>query len=212
MADEGNASLGIDGGLRRGSLPADPVEFLRQWLDSAKAAGVRDANAMSLATCDVGGQPHCRLVLLKQLDAHGLGFFTNKNSGKGEQLRANARAAATFWWVAPHVRQVRIEGAVRELPEVDAQAYFSSRPRLAQMCSAASPQSRVVKDRAELDGMVAALAAQVGDGPIPKPAHWGGYVLVPERVEFWQERQGRLHDRFQYCLDAGAWRVDRLAP
>ena len=212
MADKGALDLSDVGGLRRGDLLADPVDLLRQWLDSATAAGVRDANAMSLATCDGEGQPHCRMVLLQQLDANGLGFFTNKNSNKGEQLRANARAAATFWWVEPEARQVRIEGVVRELPEADAQAYFSSRSRLAQLCSAASPQSQVVKDRAELEGLVAALAAQFGDGDISRPAHWGGFALLPERVEFWQERRGRLHDRFQYRLDAGAWRIDRLAP
>ncbi|MFT7534805.1 MAG: pyridoxamine 5'-phosphate oxidase [Hyphomicrobiaceae bacterium] len=203
-----------DGGqaLRRSDLPADPVELLRQWLDCAKAADVRDANAMSLATCDAEGQPHCRLVLLKQLDAHGLGFFTNKSGRKGDQIRANARAAATFWWVTPHARQIRVEGSIRELPEADAQAYFASRSRLSQLCSAASPQSRVVKDRAELEGLVTALADRVGEGAVPRPAHWGGYALLPERVEFWQERPGRLHDRFQYSLTAGAWRIDRLAP
>ena len=212
MADVGFS--GPYGGdcLTRDDLPADPVDLLRRWLDEAKAAGVRDANAMALATCDAQGQPHCRFVLLKQLDEHGLGFFTNKHSHKGEQLRENALAAATFWWVLPHARQVRVEGVVRELPEADAQAYFASRSKLAQLCSAASPQSQVVKDRAELEGLVATLAAGVGDGAVSKPAHWGGYAILPERLEVWQERPGRLHDRFQYWLEAGVWRVDRLAP
>ena len=212
MPDGSALDLNDGGGLRRGDLLADPVDLLRQWLDSATSAGVRDANAMSLATCDGDGQPHCRMVLLKQLDPSGLGFFTNKNSNKGGQLRANARAAATFWWVEPQARQVRIEGAVRELPESDAQAYFASRSRLAQLCSAASPQSQVIKNRAALERLVVALADQAGDDAISKPAHWGGFSLVPERVEFWQERRGRLHDRFLYCLEAGEWRIERLAP
>tara|TARA_R110002094_G_scaffold218838_2_gene190511 strand:+ start:275 stop:922 length:648 start_codon:yes stop_codon:yes gene_type:complete len=215
MAERTFKDLRIDYGdqaLRRADLSPDPQTLFRSWLDQAIDAGVREANAMALATCDADGQPHCRVVLMKQLDASGFGFFTNKHSSKGEQLRVNNRAAATFWWVAPRPRQVRIEGVVRELPEADAQAYFASRPKRAQLCGAASPQSQIVENRAELEGIVDALADQVGDGSVPKPAHWGGYSLVPKRVEFWQGREGRLHDRFQFCLESGVWRIDRLAP
>src|SRR5690606_6686911 len=137
----------------------------------------------------------CRVVLMKQLDANGVGFFTNKHSNKGEQLRANDRAALTFWWVEPRARQVRLEGRICELPEAVADAYFERRPRWAQLCSAASPQSQIVKDRAELEAIVQDLATRVGEGVVARPPHWGGYALQPERIEFWQGRDGRLHDR-----------------
>jgi pyridoxamine 5'-phosphate oxidase len=215
MADDAFSDLRIDYGdvgLRRADLPADPIDLFRQWLDLAVAAGVREPNAMSLATCDAAGQPHCRVVLLKHLDANGFGFFTNKQSHKGEQLLANQRAAVTFWWPEPRTRQVRIEGHIQEMSEDIALAYFNSRPRQAQLCSAASPQSQIVKDRAELEGLVQSLADQVGEGAVTKPAHWGGYSLQPERIEFWQGRDARLHDRFQFTRADGAWRIDRLAP
>lgn len=215
MPDDAFADLRVDYGdeaLRRRDLPDDPIDLFRSWLQAAADAGVREPNAMALATCGSDGMPHCRVVLLKQLDAHGFGFFTNKQSGKGAELRANARAAATFWWVAPRARQVRIEGAVVELPEVDSDAYFDSRPRRAQLCSAASPQSQVVASRAELEGLVDALDREVGDRPVARPAHWGGYALVPERFEFWHGRDARLHDRFRYVRIGDGFEIDRLAP
>ena len=201
-----------DAALRRADLPEDPVELFRAWMEEARDAGEPEPNGMALATCGQDGQPSCRVVLLKQLDEHGFGFFTNKQSDKGEQLRANAKAAATFWWKAPRVRQVRIEGVVVELPEVDSEAYFQSRPRRAQVCSAASPQSRVVRDRASLEAMVDDVDEASADGDVVRPAHWGGYALRPHRVELWQGRDGRLHDRFRFERDGDAWRVERLGP
>ena len=133
-------------------------------------------------------------------------------SGCACRAFADARAGAAFWRVAPGTGQVRIEGVITELPESDAEAYFASRPRRAQLCSAASPQSQVVKDRAELEGYVDALAEQTGEGAVAKPAHWGGYTLSPDRVECWQGRDGRLHDRFQFVRQGVTWQVDRLAP
>ena len=118
----------------------------------------------------------------------------------------------TFWWRAPRNRQVRVVGAVEHAPADAADLYFGSRPRRAQLCSAASPQSRVVADRDELERRVEALSAQLGGLPVPRPAHWGGYVLVPREVEFWQGRDGRLHDRFRYAREGEAWRIERLAP
>jgi pyridoxamine 5'-phosphate oxidase len=144
--------------------------------------------------------------------AGGLSFFTNHDSDKGHELAANPRAAATFWWTDPRNRQVRVEGAVARASNAAADAYFAGRPRRAQLCSAASPQSREVAGRAELEALVAALAARLGDGPVPRPAHWGGYVLAPEVVEFWQGRDSRLHDRFRYTRAANGWRRVRLAP
>jgi pyridoxamine 5'-phosphate oxidase len=194
------------------SAPGEPFELLARWIDEAAAAGVGEPNGMALATVDADGQPHCRVVLCKGLDARGIAFFTNRHSDKGAQLAGNPRAAATFWWPAPRNRQARLVGRIELVAESESDAYFFSRPRRAQLCSAASPQSRVVRDRAELEGMVDALAAQVGDGPVPRPAHWGGYRLVPEAVEFWQGRDGRLHDRLRYRRDGAAWTRDRLAP
>lgn len=215
MHQEGFARLRIEYGdepLRRADLPADPHDLFRSWLDAAAAAGVSEPNAMALATCDALGQPHCRIVLLKQFDARGFVFFTNKDSDKGRQLAANGRAAATFWWSAPRNRQVRVTGPVEHVGEAEADAYFASRPRRAQLCSAASPQSRVIEDRAQLERLADELATAVGDGPIVRPAHWGGYVLRPEAIEFWQGRNGRLHDRFRFERAQDAWSVDRLAP
>jgi pyridoxamine 5'-phosphate oxidase len=215
MSHDEFAELRIDYGddaLRRADLPEDPVALFRSWLQLATDAGVREPNAMALATCGGDGQPHCRIVLLKQLDERGFGFFTNKQSDKGQELRANGKAAATFWWAAPRTRQVRVEGDVVELPESDSDAYFASRPPRAQLCSAASPQSRVVDDRAALERLVDELGQRTGDGGLVRPPHWGGYVLQPRRIEFWQGRDARLHDRFRFVRDGAAWRVDRLAP
>ena len=215
MTSDEFAAFRIDYGdvaLRRGDLPDAPLGLFREWMKEAEAAGVREPNGMALATCGGDGQPHCRVVLLKQLDEHGFGFFTNKESAKGAQLRENDKAALTFWWEAPRARQVRVEGAIVEMPAAASDAYFASRPRRAQLCSAASPQSRRVEDRAALEALVDALESEVGDGPIARPAHWGGYVLRPSMIEFWQGRDGRLHDRFRYEQRGGAWVMDRLAP
>jgi pyridoxamine 5'-phosphate oxidase len=215
MSTEGFSHLRVEYGdvpLARTDLPADPFDLFRRWLQEAAAAGVNEPNGMALATVDDDGQPHCRILLLKTLDARGFTFFTNQQSAKGVQLDANPRAAATFWWPRPRNRQVRITG-VTELvePEV-ADAYFQSRPRRAQLCSAASPQSRVVADRDELERRVDALVRTVGDGPVPRPAHWGGYRLLPATIEFWQGRDGRLHDRFRFRREGSGWVTDRLAP
>lgn len=194
------------------SLPADPLVLFQEWLAAAERAGVNEPNGMALATCDRDGQPHCRIVLLKGLDGRGLTFFTNKQSDKGAQLAANPRAAATFWWPAPRNRQVRLVGSVAHADDAAADEYFASRPRRAQLCSAASPQSRVVAGREELERRVEALAAASGAGPIARPPHWGGYMLTPTAIEFWQGRDGRLHDRCRYVAAGGAWRIEQLAP
>ncbi len=215
MGDDRFSRLRIEYGdapLDRQHLPTDPLLLCREWLALAEQAGVNEPNGMALATVDRDGQPHCRIVLCKGLDARGFAFFTNKQSDKGAQLAANPRTAATFWWPAPRNRQVRITGMIEAAPEAAADAYFASRPRRAQLCSASSPQSRVVADRDEMERRVEALAQQVGAGTVPRPPHWGGYVLVPAAVEFWQGRDGRLHDRFRYVRDGAAWCIERLAP
>lgn len=215
MAHDEFAELRIDYGdvaLGRSDLPADPLRLFRSWMEEAKGAGVREPNGMALATCGADGQPHCRVVLLKQLDQQGFGFFTNKDSAKGAQLRENSKAALTFWWEAPRARQVRVEGVIVEVPAEQSDAYFQGRPRRAQLCSAASPQSQVVEDRAALEGLVDALQSTAGEGRVVRPSHWGGYALRPSMIEFWQGRDGRLHDRFRYRSSGGDWVIDRLAP
>jgi pyridoxamine 5'-phosphate oxidase len=215
MSNEGFSHLRVEYGdvpLARTDLPADPFDLFRRWLQDAVAAGVNEPNGMAVATVDGDGQPHCRILLLKTLDARGFTFFTNHDSAKGAQLQANPRAAATFWWPKPRNRQVRIAGTTELVDAEVADAYFQSRPRRAQLCSAASPQSRVVTDRTELERRVEALERTIGDGPVPRPAHWGGYRLVPAVIEFWQGRDGRLHDRFRFRRDGGGWVADRLAP
>jgi len=201
-----------DAPLQRRDLPADPLVLFRDWLHAAEGAGVIEPNAMALATCGEDGQPACRIVLLKGLDDSGLTFFTNYESDKARQIEGNARAATTFWWSLPRPRQVRIAGTVSKAPDSVSDAYFRSRPREAQLASAGSPQSRIVHDREELQAHVQRLADKHPIGPVPRPAHWGGYVLHPVTVEFWQGRDHRLHDRFRYTRATEGWRIDRVAP
>ena len=215
MTKDEFAALRMDYGdvaLRRRDLPEDPIGLFRAWLDEAREAGVQEPNGMALATCGADGQPRCRVVLLKQLDEHGFGFFTNKQSDKSSQLRSNEKAAVTFWWPAPRARQVRVEGVIAELPEADSDAYFASRPRRAQLCSAASPQSQVIESREALEALVDRLETAARGGDVSRPSHWGGYAIRPRTIEFWQGRDGRLHDRFRFRQDDGRWIADRLAP
>lgn len=198
--------------LRRRDLGTDPLAQLQQWLEAAASAGWREPNAMALATADATGQPHCRMVLCKRIDANGIVFFTNARSDKGRQLAANPRAAVTFWWAMPRERQVRIAGSVTPTEDSLNDEYFFSRPRAAQLASAASPQSEVVSGREELERRVAELEHATAGKPVPRPAHWHGYRLVPQSMEFWQGRAARLHDRFRYERQAGGWRIERLAP
>lgn len=215
MRDDLFSSLRVEYGdspLARADVPAEPLPLFRTWLAEATAAGLDEPNAMAFATCGADGQPHCRVVLLKALDERGFTFFTNRDSDKGRQLAANPRASATFWWSRPRNRQVRIAGEVEPTDDAVSDAYFARRPRRAQVCGAASPQSRVIGSRAELEQLVARLTAEFGDEPIARPPHWGGYVLVPHSIEFWQGRDGRLHDRLRYVRGDAGWRIERLAP
>ncbi len=198
-------------GLEPGDLDADPIVACRAWIDAARAAGLFEADAMSLATVDAGGSPSVRAVLLRGLDAHGFVFFTNYNSAKAEALDASGVASLHFLWTAMR-RQIRVDGLVQRTTAHESDAYFASRPRDRQIAAWASDQSAVVASRAALDDAFAATAERFAGGEVPRPPHWGGYRVVPERIEFWQGRETRLHDRLRYERSAGEWTVSRLAP
>ncbi len=194
----------------------DPLRQFEHWFDEAVKAQVPEPNAMALATADADGRPSARVVLLKGYDERGFVFFTNYASRKGRDLAARPRAAMLFFW--PELeRQVRIEGAVARIDEVESTAYFASRPRPARLGAWASPQSEPIAGRGVLETRFAAVEAQyrgVGDA-IPRPPHWGGYRLAPDELEFWQGRPSRLHDRIRYQRSAthpALWTIDRLAP
>jgi pyridoxamine 5'-phosphate oxidase len=222
-------------GLRRRDLAPEPLAQFRFWFD--QAAGARaggrvfkffvglykafamlmgapppDVNAMTLATADKEGRPSARTVLLKGIDERGFVFFTNYDSRKGLQLAENPHAALVFYW--PELeRQICISGSVRQVSAADSDAYFASRPRGSQIGAWASQQSRPVKDRVALDQQMKAAEARFAGQAVTRPPHWGGYVLEPNRIEFWQGRPNRLHDRFLYSKGPeGQWKVERLSP
>lgn len=183
----------------------------RSWLGDAEAAGIPLPNAMGLATADAEGRPSVRHVLLRGVD-EGFVFFTNYESRKGRQLSENPHAALVFLWKALE-RQVNVTGTVARVSTDDSEAYFRTRPREARIGAWASPQSRVLASREELDARVGEIEDRYPDD-IPLPPFWGGYRLTPDSIEFWQGRLHRLHDRFRYSRNAGGgdWRVDRLSP
>ncbi len=199
------------------SVAADPITQFRRWYAQARSAAILREDAMTLATVGPDGAPAARIVLYKDLTDLGYAeadfpFFTNYESDKGEQLAHDARAALVFHWKPP-ARQVRAEGVVEKLPERVSDAYFASRPRASQIGAWASPQSRVIPSRAFMEEKERALEDEYKGCDVPRPPHWGGYVLKPRSVEFWQHRDSRLHDRVRYTLEAdGAWRVELLGP
>src|SRR5262245_29952538 len=196
--------------LDESSCADDPLRQFEAWLDQAIKAQLPEPNAMTLATVGADGRPSTRIVLIKGLDARGLVWYTNYDSRKGRELAGNQQAALQFHWVELE-RVVRIEGRAEKVSAVESDAYYASRPLDSRIGAWASPQSQPIASRAVLVANAAKAAARHGLSP-PRPPHWGGYRLIPDRWEFWQGRPSRLHDRLRYQLDAGRWVRQRLAP
>jgi pyridoxamine 5'-phosphate oxidase len=193
-------------------MAVDPIEQLRRWLDAAYAdADVREANAMTLATASKDGRLSARVVLLRGLDERGLRFYTSYFSRKAEQMSENPRVAATFFWPSVH-RQVRVEGTVALLSEDESDAYFASRPRSHQLSAWASEQSAPLEHRESLAERMAHFGERFEGDEVPRPHSWGGYVVAPDYVEFWQGQANRLHDRLVYERVRGAWTLRRIQP
>lgn len=198
-------------GLRRDMLDPDPIRQFAQWFEVAFTAGVPQPNTMVVATAAADGRPSARAVLLKGFDERGFVFYTNLESVKGRDLAANPQAGLCLVWLPLH-RQVRIEGRTELVSGEEADAYFRSRPYGAQIAAAVSPQSRPIGDREELEAAYAAMEQAHPAPPVPRPATWAGFRVIPDRIEFWQGRQFRLHDRFQYRREGEEWTIERLAP
>jgi pyridoxamine 5'-phosphate oxidase len=198
--------------LTEADADADPIAQFGVWFAEAMKSELLDANAMTLATATPTGEPAARIVLLKGFDERGFVFFTNYESAKGRDLDANPRASLLVFWAALE-RQVRITGSVAKTSPAESEQYFHSRPFESQVSAASSPQSRPVADRTELESRYNELLARHRDGQVPWPTNWGGYRVAPERIEFWQGRKSRLHDRLLYTTQAdGSWTRSRLAP
>ncbi|MDR3417827.1 MAG: pyridoxamine 5'-phosphate oxidase [Nevskia sp.] len=197
--------------LNEADLLPDPLAQFERWLADAGGAGLVEPTAMGLATVSADGRPSLRIVLFKGLYEGGFCFYTNYESRKGEDLAARPYAALTFWWDRLE-RQVRVEGRVGRVPPELSERYFHVRPRGSQIGSYTSRQSRVVASRDELDARIAATDRRFEGQEVPLPAHWGGYCVIPDHVEFWQGRTDRVHDRLRYVRDGGGWRIERLEP
>ena len=199
-------------GLHRADLSPDPVQQFESWFDDAVRAQVLEPSAMSLATVGPDGQPSSRIVLLKGLDARGFVFFTNYESRKCRELAENSRAALLVHWRELE-RQVAICGAASQVPREESEAYFQKRSEASQWSAWASPQGGLAARRADLDRQLADVKKKYSGGPVPCPPFWGGYVVAPATIEFWQGRPDRMHDRFCYTrTSAGPWKIERLSP
>jgi pyridoxamine 5'-phosphate oxidase len=198
--------------LMESGIEADPVRQFNMWWHEALEAKIIEVNAMTLATASADGMPSARTVLMKEFSEKGFIFFTNYNSFKGQQLSENPKACLLFFWKELE-RQVRITGLVEKLSSEESNLYFQSRPRASQVGAVVSPQSQVIENRQWLDEKYKEVFKQFENTTVQRPSHWGGYIVRPVIIEFWQGRPGRLHDRIQYTLlDDGNWKIERLAP
>ena len=189
----------------------DPLTFFSKWFQEARASQVNEVNAMTVATVDSNGKPHARIVLLKGLDAKGFVFFTNYNSAKGSDLLAHPFASLVFFW--PELeRQVRVEGMVEKVSSAESDQYFQSRPDGSKLGAWASPQSQEIDSRDILDANYNKYSSEFNEGHIPRPEHWGGYRVIPNKIEFWQGRSSRMHDRIVFTRSDAGWNKSRLAP
>ena len=192
--------------------PGDPMELFRRWYGEAVRAGIEKADAMALATVGPDGRPSGRMVLLSSFDERGFVFHTNHQSRKGREIAHHSRVALVFWW-DPLGFQVRIEGRAEKTSPAESDAYFAGRPRPSQLGAWASDQSRPIPDRGVLEERMRQLERKHAGGPVPRPPHWGGYRVIPDAFEFWENRENRLHDRIRYQRSqGGGWRIERLAP
>lgn len=193
------------------SVRENPFEQFAVWMDQAVQAEILHPTAMLLATVGSDGQPSCRVVLLKEVNEKGFVFFTHYHSHKGRQLTENPKVALTFFWNETE-RQIRIEGKVEKVDKQTSDEYFASRPYESRLSAAASSQSSVISSRQQLEQQREAIRTRHPDGAIPRPDDWGGYVVIPETIEFWQGRENRLHDRIVYQRAVDSWDIRRLAP
>jgi pyridoxamine 5'-phosphate oxidase len=197
--------------LSEDDVNKNPINQFADWWDEAIDSNIEEANAMTLATVNEQGYPSARIVLLKDFNEYGFVFFTNYESRKGKSLLNNPKAAVVFFWKELE-RQVRIEGIVEKISEEESTAYFTSRPIESKIGAWASPQSKSIESRTFLEERFKNYEQQFSNHDIPKPPHWGGYIVKPSRIEFWQGRPGRLHDRIEYNKNNEGWTIERLAP
>ncbi len=199
------------GSLNESNMPHNPMEVFNVWLDFAINSGLTEPNAMTVATATPDGKPSARVVLLKEVNDKGFVFFTNYMSRKGRELIVNPEVAIVFDWHDLE-RQVRVEGRAEKLSAEESEAYFNERPEDAKIGAWASPQSKIVKDREELEKLQEEIVEQFEDMPVHRPSHWGGYLIRPSVIEFWQGRPSRMHDRIVYYKTKDGWTMHRLAP
>jgi pyridoxamine 5'-phosphate oxidase len=198
--------------LNEADINTDPIAQFEKWWQEALDSHIEEVNAITLATASAAGKPSARIVLLKGFDKNGFVFFTNYHSHKGKEIDENPFACLVFFWKELE-RQVRIEGGISKVSEEESDAYYNSRPAGSRIGAWASPQSKVIASRQVIENNVAELEKNFAGGEIERPPHWGGYIVKPAVIEFWQGRSSRLHDRIQYnALENGQWKTERLAP